>query len=99
MKDNSQITLAVYNGNARPGELVVDLTQDPPPLYIGNNAGELTLISSGGAAALQLPSYADTIARDAAVSSPTPGMLVYVQGTGLQVYGATQWNTVAGTST
>ena len=47
MKDNAQETLANYNGNARPGELVVDLTQDPPPLYVGNNAGQLTAVSSG----------------------------------------------------
>ena len=49
MKDNAQETLANYNGNARPGELVVDLTQDPPPLYVGNNAGQLTAVSGGGA--------------------------------------------------
>jgi hypothetical protein len=47
MKDNAQETLAGYNGSARPGELVVDLTQDPPPLYVGNNAGQLTAVSSG----------------------------------------------------
>lgn len=51
MKDNAQETLANYNGNARPGELVVDLTQDPPPLYVGNNAGQLTLVTSGGGGA------------------------------------------------
>jgi len=51
MKDNAQETLGNYNGNARPGELVVDLTQDPPPLYVGNNAGRLTLVSSGGGGA------------------------------------------------
>ena len=49
MKDNAQITLVNYNGNARPGELVVDLTQDPPPLYVGNNLGQLTLVASGTA--------------------------------------------------
>ena len=54
MKDNAQETLANYNGNARPGELVVDLTQDPPPLYVGNNAGQLTAITSGGIAGLPL---------------------------------------------
>jgi hypothetical protein len=48
MKDNAQETLANYDGNARPGELVVDLTQDPPPLYVGNNSGQLTLVASGG---------------------------------------------------
>ena len=48
MKDNAQETLSNYNGNARPGEIVADLTQDPPTLYVGNNLGQLTLISSGG---------------------------------------------------
>jgi hypothetical protein len=47
MKDNAQETITNYNGNARPGELVVDLTQDPPPLYVGNNLGGLTLVASG----------------------------------------------------
>lgn len=54
MKDNAQETLANYNGNARPGELVVDLTQDPPPLYVGNNLGQLTLVTSGGGGGLPL---------------------------------------------
>lgn len=48
MKDNAQETLGNYNGNARPGEIVADLTQDPPTLYIGNNLGQLTLVSSSG---------------------------------------------------
>jgi hypothetical protein len=50
MKDNAQETLAGYDGNARPGELVVNLVVDPPALYIGNNAGQLTAISSSGIA-------------------------------------------------
>ena len=45
MKDNAQVTLANYNGNARPGELVVDQTTDQ--LYIGNSAGALTQIAAG----------------------------------------------------
>jgi hypothetical protein len=49
MKDNAQVTLANYDGNARPGELVANLTVDPPTLYIGNNAGQLTTIFSGAA--------------------------------------------------
>ena len=48
MKDNAQETLANYNGNARPGEIVADLTTDPPALYIGNNAGQLTALGVGG---------------------------------------------------
>jgi hypothetical protein len=51
MKDNAQETLAGYDGNARPGELVVNLVVDPPALYIGNNAGQLTAISSSGTTA------------------------------------------------
>ena len=47
MKDNAQETLANYNGNARPGELVVNLVVDPPALYVGNNLGQLTAITSG----------------------------------------------------
>ena len=46
MKDNAQVTLAIYDGNARPGELVVNLEIDPPALYIGNNLGQLTAIST-----------------------------------------------------
>lgn len=48
MKDNAQETIGNYDGNARPGEIVADLTQDPPTLYIGNNLGQLTLLNSGG---------------------------------------------------
>lgn len=48
MKDNAQESLANYDGNARPGELVVNLETDPPLLYVGNNLGQLTLVASGG---------------------------------------------------
>ena len=53
MKDNAQETLYDYNGNARPGEMVADLTQDPPVVYIGNNLGQLTQVfpSTAGAPA------------------------------------------------
>jgi hypothetical protein len=47
MKDNAQETLASYNGNARPGEIVVNLEVDPPTLFVGNNAGFLTQIGTG----------------------------------------------------
>jgi len=49
MKDNAQETLAGYDGNARPGEIVVNLVVDPPALYIGNNAGQLTTVFSSAA--------------------------------------------------
>ena len=46
MKDNAQETVANYNGHARPGEMVVDLTNNN--VYIGNTNGNLTLINTGG---------------------------------------------------
>lgn len=51
MKDNAQETLANYNGNARPGELVVNLDVDPPTVWVGNNLGLLTAVGSGGGSA------------------------------------------------
>jgi len=45
MKDNAQVTLANYNGNARPGELVVDQATDQ--VFIGNSLGALTQIAAG----------------------------------------------------
>jgi len=48
---------------------------------------------------IQMAVYANTAVRDAAITNPIPGMMVYVTGTGLQVRGATQWNTIAGSGT
>lgn len=45
MKDNAQVSLIDYDGNARPGELVV--AQGTTNLYIGNSLGQLTLVASG----------------------------------------------------
>ena len=45
MKDNQEETIANYDGNARPGELVVNLNNND--LYIGNTNGNLTLITFG----------------------------------------------------
>ena len=46
-----------------------------------------------------LPVYANTTVRNSAIASPQPGMMIFVTGTGMQVRGATAWNTVAGTAT
>jgi hypothetical protein len=46
MKDNQEETIANYDGNARPGELVVDLNNNN--IYIGNTDGNLNLINTGG---------------------------------------------------
>ena len=48
---------------------------------------------------IQMAVYANATVRDAAITSPTPGMMIYVTGTGMQVYGATSWNTIAGSGT
>ena len=48
MKYNEQESLTDYNGNARPGELVVDLTSVPPALYVGNNLGQLNAVGGSG---------------------------------------------------
>lgn len=45
MKDNAQVSIEDYNGNARPGELVVP--QGTTNLYIGNSLGQLTLVAAG----------------------------------------------------
>lgn len=46
MKDNQEESIANYDGNARPGEMVVDLTNYN--IYIGNTNGNLNLINTGG---------------------------------------------------
>ena len=49
----------------------------------------------------RLPVYATDAARDSAIPSPQPGMMVYVssgEGAGLQVRGTNNWNTVSQTS-
>lgn len=72
MKDNAQVTLANYNGNARPGELVVDQTTDQ--VYIGNSLGALTQIAAGigngGASGLPAGFYQMAY-------NPTTGNIVY----------------------
>jgi hypothetical protein len=45
MKDNQEETISNYDGNARPGELVVDQLTDN--LYIGNTNGNLNLVAFG----------------------------------------------------
>jgi hypothetical protein len=45
MKDNAQVTIANYNGNARPGELVVE--QITNTLYVGDTNGNLTILVNG----------------------------------------------------
>jgi hypothetical protein len=48
---------------------------------------------------MKLAVYANTTVRDSSIPSPSPGMMIYVTGTGMQVRGATSWNTIAGSGT
>ena len=57
----------------------------------GNNINSTTTF--------KLAVFANTTVRDSSIASPVPGMMIYVTGTGMQVRGATSWNTVAGTGT
>ena len=72
MKDNAQVTLNNYNGNARPGELVVDQTTDQ--VYIGNSSGALTQIAAGitNGGSAGLPAGFFQLAYN-----PTTGEIVY----------------------
>ncbi len=47
MKDNAQVTVGQYNGNARPAELVVE--QNNLNLYAGDNNGNLVLLANASA--------------------------------------------------
>lgn len=60
MKDSAQISVAGYDGHARPGELVV--SQNYLNLYVGNNDGNLILLasSSGGTNPRFCGSFYDT---------------------------------------
>jgi hypothetical protein len=47
---------------------------------------------------MQLAVYASNVARDAAITSPNPGMMIFVTGQGMQVRGGSGWNNIAGTA-
>ena len=55
--------------------------------------------SASFAGPARLAVYANATVRDAAITSPQTGMMVYVTGVGMQVRGATAWNTIAGSGT
>jgi hypothetical protein len=75
MKDNAQVSIVDYNGNARPGELVV--AQGTTNLYIGNSLGQLTLVASGIAVSAgnvvpagSYPLYYDPVTQQMTVVTP-----------------------------
>ena len=70
-------------------------------LYAGRAAisGNITGNNLNTTTSLGLAVYANTTVRDSTITSPQPGMMIFVTGTGLQIRGASAWNTVAGTAT
>jgi hypothetical protein len=80
MKDNAQETVVNYNGNARPGEMTVDLTNNT--VYIGNVNGNLTKViqSTGNAVALgNVRSVNNTTGLYQLYFDPATGEVVYYQ--------------------
>lgn len=55
MKDNAQVDAAQYDGNARPAELVVE--QNTLNLYVGDNNGNLVLLTTPGGAPANIAVY------------------------------------------
>ena len=98
MKDNQEETIGNYNGNARPGELVVDQLTDN--LYIGNTNGNLNLVAYGSGVTSNTtfnPQFTDgssTFAGGTATASyvrmgPLMFIHVYFDFTGVTNFGST----------
>lgn len=86
------------------GNLILGSTNGEIKLFVGNTAqaNVTATVDSAGLnmfKAIRLAVYANTTVRDSSITSPTPGMMIYVTGTGMQVRGATSWNTIAGSGT
>ena len=86
------------------GNLILGSTNGIIKMFVGNTAqaNVIATVESDGLnmfGAIGLAVYANTTVRDSSITSPTPGMMIYVTGTGMQVRGATSWNTIAGSGT
>lgn len=86
------------------GNLILGSTNGAIKLFVGNTAqaNVTATVDSAGLnmfKAIRLAVYANVTVRDSSITSPTPGMMIYVTGTGMQVRGATSWNTIAGSGT
>ncbi len=45
---DTPVSIGDYAGNARPGDLIIDLESDPPVVYVGSSDGSISPIGSGG---------------------------------------------------
>lgn len=100
--DSNQINLA--NSLSISGTLTVNQITSDDSSFVTiedglNVNGDVTADSMVVSDYFNLPVYANTTVRDSSITSPQPGMMIFVTGTGMQVRGATAWNTVAGTAT
>ena len=100
--DSNQINLA--NSLSISGTLTVNqITSDDSSFVTVEDGldvnGDVTADSVAVSGYFNLPVYANTTVRDSSITSAQPGMMIFVTGTGMQVRGATAWNTVAGTAT
>ena len=100
--DSNQINLA--NSLSISGTLTVNqITSDDSSFVTIEDGldvnGDVTADSVAVSGYFNLPVYANTTVRDSTITSPQSGMMIFVTGTGMQVRGATAWNTVAGTAT
>lgn len=100
--DSNQINLA--NSLSISGTLTVNqITSDDSSFVTIEDGldvnGAVTADNVSVSGYFTLPVFANTTVRDSSITSPQPGMMIFVTGTGMQVRGATAWNTVAGTAT
>jgi len=100
--DSNQINLA--NSLSISGTLTVNQITSDDSSFVTiedglNVNGDITAHSVAVLGNFNLPVYANTTVRDSSITSPQPGMMIFVTGTGMQVRGAAAWNTVAGTAT
>jgi hypothetical protein len=88
----SNIFIANVNSTTQiAGNLTAGGTVSATGNITGNNINSTTTF--------RLAVFANATVRDSSIASPVAGMMIYVTGTGMQVRGATSWNTVAGTGT
>ena len=102
------VGVVTATGNVYGGNTIVAGSESVTGNITGGNIQTAGLITATGnitggnikaTTTTQLAVYANTTVRDSTITSPQPGMMIYVTGTGMQVRGATSWNTIAGSGT
>ena len=77
------------------GNITGNVTGNVDGIVGGTTPAAVTGTTITSTTTFQLKAYADTTARDAAITSPVSGMLIYVTSSNkTQVYGASGWETI-----